>query len=151
MDQLFIINHSKTDKYGDEYFDVHFVSAPSTENAWLLAGANLGIGSVTCLGANCFDDGLETFSLDIWTPEDCEFWEVFDSARPDEWVEDFMVWAVESRDVAARLHDMANAQNPPCNALLNLDQFISLAEQYKIEESILHKKASTPSVKRKSL
>lgn len=151
MDELFIINHSKTDKYGDEYFVVEFVSAYSIQDAWFLAGAIIANGSVTCIGENCFEDALETFSVDVWTPEDCEFWDVFDTFRHDEWADDFMVWAVQNREAAARLHDMAEAQDPPPHALLNHAQFISLVEQYKIEQSILHKKASTTLGKQKSL
>ena len=151
MDQLFIINHSKTDKYGDEYLVNDFVTAPSKENAWFLAGSTIPSGSVTSIRQNCFEDALETFSVDVWTPEDFEFWEVFDSRRHDEWADDFMVWAVQNRKAAARLHDLADAQDPPCHALLDHDQFISLVEQYKLEQSILHKKASTTSGKQKSL
>ena len=151
MDQLFIINHSKTDKYGDEYFVNDFISAPSKQNAWFLAGASIASGTVACIGENCFEDALETFSVDVWTPEDCEFWDVFDNFRHDEWADDFMVWAIQNREAAARLHDMAEAQDPPPHALLNHAQFISLVEQYKIEQGILHKKASTTLGRQKSL
>lgn len=151
MDQLFIISHSQTDKYGDEYFVNDFVSAPSKQNAWFLAGARLASGSVTCIGENCFDDGMEPFSVDVWTPEDCEFWDVFDSLRHDEWADDFLVWVVQNREAATRLHGMAESQDPPCHGLLNHAQFISLVEQYKIEQSILHKKTSTALGKQKSL
>lgn len=151
MDQLFIINHSQTDKYGDEYLVNDFVSASSKENAWFLAGASIPSGSVVCIGKNCFEDVLETFSVDVWAPEDCEFWDVFDSIRHDDWAEDFMVWAVQNREAAARLHDMAEAQDPPCHGLLNHAQFISLVEQYKMEQCILNKKASSALGKHKSL
>lgn len=150
MNQLFIINHSQTDKYGDEYLVNDFVSAPTKQNAWFLAGASLASGSVTCIRENCFDDGLEAFSVDIWAPEDFEFWEVFNELRRDEWADDFMVWAVQNREVASRLHEMALAQDPPCHDLLNQAPFISLVEQYKIEKSILHKASTTPG-KQKSL
>jgi hypothetical protein len=151
MDQLFIIHHSETDKYGDEYFVNDFVSAPSKQNAWFLAGATLASGSVQCLSENCFDDGLEAFSVDVWTPKDCEFWDVFDEFRQDEWADDLMVWAVQNRRAAALLHDMATTQVPPCQGLLGHAQFISLVEQYKLEQSILHKRTSIASGKPNSL
>lgn len=151
MHGLFIISHTELDKYGDEYLAYDFISAASTQNAWFLAGARLADESFSCVSQNCFDDGLETFSVDIWTPEDCEFWGVFGSHCSDEWVDDFMVWAVQNRKAASHLHAMAEAQDPPCRALLNLAQFVSVVEQYKIEQSVLNKKGSPSLGKKKSL
>jgi hypothetical protein len=149
MRKLFIIRHSELDKYGDEYLVHDFVSAATTQNAWFMAGARLASGSVICEGDGFFNDGLETFSVDVLTPEDYEFWDVFDSFG--EWIDDFLVWAIQHRETAARIHDMAEACDPPCHGLLNLEQFVSLVEQYKIEQAILDKTASTPSKKPKSL